>query len=301
MSTVLDKTEAAKGLSGDNRSRWDQAGWLTRGLVFFLCLSWMIPTIGLLVGSFRPEEATRNSGWWSALANPLEMTQWTVSNYETVLFSGGMANAFLNSLIVTLPATVIPILIAAFAAYGFSWKEFRGKEVIFTVLITLLVVPLQVTFVPLLRVYSMIGIEATFTSVWLTHTMYAMPLAIYIYRNYIGSLPRDLMEAAHMDGANDYQIFWRIVIPLSVPAIAAFAIFQFLWVWNDLLIALVFLGGTADVEVVTVNLAGLVGTRGQDFHVLTAAAFITMTVPLIVFFSLQRYFVEGLTAGSVKG
>lgn len=269
-------------------------------MVLFLCVVWLIPTIGLLVGSLRPESATRNSGWWSSLLRPFQDDQWTWSNYSTVLEGGGMANAFLNSFIVTLPATVIPILIAAFAAYGFAWKPFRGSEWVFTILIALLVVPLQVTFVPLLRFYSIIGIEGTFLSAWVTHSTFAMPLAIYILRNYIGSLPRDLIDAARIDGASDYQIFWRVVLPLSLPAVAAFSIFQFLWVWNDLLIALVFLGGTPDVEVVTVNLAGLVGTRGQDFHVLTAAAFVTMTVPLIVFFSLQRYFVHGLTAGSVK-
>jgi len=209
-----------------------------------------------------------------------------------------MGHAFVNSLAVAVPATVIPILAAAFAAYTFSWMEFRGRELLFILFVGLLVVPLQVAFIPLTQLYVSLGIDSAFVKVWLAHTGFGMPLAVYILRNYIGSLPREVIESAKVDGASHYETFWRLIIPLSVPALAAFGIFQFLWTWNDYLVALIFMGNT---EVVTINLAELVGSRGQDWHLLTAGAFITMVVPLIVFFSLQRYFVRGLTSGSVKG
>ncbi|MBW3619365.1 MAG: carbohydrate ABC transporter permease [Actinobacteria bacterium] len=272
-------------------------GWIVRIALAVIVLVWTIPTIGLLVSSFRPEAAVRTSGWWSQITTPLD---WTLENYATVL-DGGMGAAFVNSLAVSIPATVIPILAAAFAAYAFAWMEFRGREVMFVVFVALLVVPLQVALVPMLRMYSSLGITGTFLAVWLAHTAFGMPLAVYLFRNYMGSLPREVIESAKVDGAGHFQTFWRLIIPLSVPALAAYAIFQFLWVWNDLLVALVFLGGSPDVQVVTLNLASLLGSQGQAWHLLTAGAFITMTVPLIVFFSLQRYFVRGLTAGSVKG
>ena len=271
--------------------------WAVRIALALIVLMWTVPTIGLLVSSFRPEEAVRTSGWWTQITTPLE---WTFENYATVL-EGGMAEAFVNSLAVSVPATVIPILAAAFAAYAFSWMEFRGREVMFVIFVALLVVPLQVALVPLLRIYSSMGLNGTFLAVWLAHTGFGMPLAVYLFRNYMGSLPREVIESAKVDGAGHFQTFWRLIIPLSVPALAAYAIFQFLWVWNDLLVALIFLGGAPDVQVVTLNLASLLGSQGQAWHLLTAGAFITMTVPLIVFFSLQRYFVRGLTAGSVKG
>ena len=276
------------------------ASWLVKGALLLIVAFWTIPTLGLLISSFRSADAVRTSGWWTVFANPLDFTQWTLENYSQVLESG-MANAFLNSLTVAVPATVIPITIAAFAAYAFSWMEFRGREVLFVIFVGLLVVPLQVAFIPLLRVYGNFGWNGTFLAVWLAHAGFGMPLAVYLFRNYMGSLPREVIESAKVDGAGHFQTFWRLVVPLSVPALAAYAIFQFLWVWNDLLVALVFLGGQSDVEVVTLNLANLIGSQGQSWHLLTAGAFITMTVPMIVFFSLQRYFVRGLTAGSVKG
>ena len=281
---------------GGSRSR-GLGWWAVRIALALIVVVWTIPTVGLLVSSFRPEAAVRTSGWWTQITTPL---QWTFENYTQVL-EGGMAEAFINSLAVSIPATVIPILAAAFAAYAFSWMEFRGREVMFVIFVALLVVPLQVALVPLLRIYSSMGLNGTFLAVWLAHTGFGMPLAVYLFRNYMGSLPREVIESAKVDGAGHFQTFWRLIIPLSVPALAAYAIFQFLWVWNDLLVALIFLGGSPDVEVVTLNLRSLLGSQGQAWHLLTAGAFITMTVPLIVFFSLQRYFVRGLTAGSVKG
>jgi alpha-glucoside transport system permease protein len=276
------------------------AGVFVKGALLLIIFVWTIPTLGLLISSFRSADNVRTSGWWTALANPLDFTQWTLENYTQVL-EAGMGSAFLNSLMVAVPATVIPITAAAFAAYAFSWMEFRGREVLFVIFVGLLVVPLQVAFIPLLKVYGNFGINGTFLAVWLAHAGFGMPLAVYLFRNYMGSLPREVIESAKVDGASHFATFWRLVIPLSVPALAAYAIFQFLWVWNDLLVALVFLGGQRSVEVVTLNLANLLGTQGQAWHLLTAGAFITMTVPMIVFFSLQRYFVRGLTAGSVKG
>ncbi|MTV25088.1 carbohydrate ABC transporter permease [Nitriliruptoraceae bacterium ZYF776] len=275
--------------------------WVVRAVLAVIVGIWTIPTLGLLVSSFRTEDAVQSSGWWTAIANPLDFTQWTLGNYSEVLFESGMGNAFLNSLVVAIPATVIPIAAAAFAAYAFAWMEFRGREVIFVVFVGLLVVPLQVAFIPLLQVYGQLGWNGTFLAVWLAHAGFGMPLAVYLFRNYLGSLPKEVVESAKVDGAGHFQVFWRLMIPLSVPVLAAYAIFQFLWVWNDLLVALVFLGGTDDVQVVTLNLAGLLGEQGQAWQLLTAGAFITMTVPMVVFFTLQRFFVRGLTAGSVKG
>jgi alpha-glucoside transport system permease protein len=237
------------------------------------------------------------SGWWTVFANPL--SNWTLENYGEVL-SGGMGAAFVNSLVVAVPATVIPILAAAFAAYAFSWMRFPGREVLFVMIIGLLVVPLQVAFIPLLKLYGNVGVTGTFLGMWLAHTGFGMPLAVYLLRNYMGSIPREVVESARVDGASHFQTFWKLMIPLSLPALAAFAIFQFLWVWNDLLIALIFLGG-GENQVVTLALSALIGSRGQDWHLLTAGAFVSMIVPMVVFFSLQRYFIRGLTAGSVKG
>ena len=271
---------------------------LVRIALLIIVAAWMIPVIGLLISSFRAEGAVSNTGWWTVLAHPF--SDWTLQNYRDVL-SGGMGRAFLNTLVVTIPATVFPIAAAAFAAYAFSWMQFRGREVIFVIFVALLVVPLQVAFIPLFGIFRDLGLNGEFIAVWLAHTGFGMPLAVYLFRNYMGSLPREVIESANIDGASHFQIFWRLVIPLSVPALAAYTIFQFLWVWNDLLVSLVFLGGQAEREVVTLNLQSLLGSQGQAWHLLTAGAFITMTVPMIVFFSLQRFFVRGLTAGSVKG
>jgi alpha-glucoside transport system permease protein len=221
---------------------------------------------------------------------------------ETVEASGDdLSTAFLNSFTVTIPATVIPILIAAFAAYGFAWMDFPGRKVFFIIVVGLLVVPLQIALIPILRDYTKLDLNGTFLAIWLAHTGFGLPLATYLLFNYISTLPRDIIESAFIDGASHFTIFVRLILPLSTPALASFAIFQFLWVWNDLLVALVFIGSKPEVAVLTQRLQEMVGSRGQDWHLLTAGAFITMIVPLIVFFSLQRYFVRGLLAGSVKG
>jgi alpha-glucoside transport system permease protein len=287
-------------------------GWFVRIAVLVVVLVWLIPTAGVLVTSFRDSGAANTTGWWTVLSNPFD-AEWTLGNYRQALDSGGFQNAFLNSLAVTVPATIMPITIAAFAAYAFSWMDFRGRHVLFVLVVGLMVVPLQMALIPILRLYvgggelagvrifPDLNLNGTFLGVWLAHTGFGLPLATYLLRNYIGALPSSIVESAKIDGADHFTIFWRLIVPLSVPALAAFAIFQFLWVWNDLLVAYVFLGGTRDNRVVTIALANLVGSRGQDWHLLTSAAFITMSLPLVVFFSLQRYFVRGLTAGSVKG
>jgi alpha-glucoside transport system permease protein len=303
--------KAAKGTTGSVGV--SSAGWFTRVTILVVVLIWLVPTVGVLVTSFRPVHLVETTGWWTALGHPFRASEWTIQNYRDALDTGGFQNAFLNSLAVTVPATVIPITIAAFAAYAFSWMEFRGRYVLFVLVVGLLVVPLQMALIPISRMYIdgvSIGhvhllpdlkLNGTFLGVWLAHTGFGLPLAIYLLRNYIGSLPSSIMESAKMDGASHFTIFWRLVVPLSVPALAAFAIFQFLWVWNDLLVAYVFLGGTPQTQVLTIALANLVGQHGENWQLLTSAAFISMTLPLVVFFSLQRYFVRGLTAGSVKG
>jgi alpha-glucoside transport system permease protein len=289
-----DSTKEKKALK-PSKDEGDGASWGARLTLFFVCFAFTLPTIGLLVSSFRPREDIISSGWWTFLTN---FENFTLSSYEQVL-NAGMGESFINSLTVSIPATVIPILAAAFAAYAFAWMDFKGREVLFVLFVGLLVVPLQVALIPLTQLYNTVGIDSDFIKLWLAHTGFGMPLAVYILRNYIGSLPREIIESAKVDGAGHFATFWRLIMPLSVPALAAFAIFQFLWTWNDFLVALVFM--TSGREVVTVTLANLVGSRGSDWHLLTAGAFISMTVPLIVFFALQRFFVRGLTAGSVKG
>jgi alpha-glucoside transport system permease protein len=275
---------------------------------------WSLPTIGLLLSSFRAERAVKTEGWWTIFTNP----QLTIENYQIVLESGGssapnMFEAFLNSVAIVLPATVIPISIALFAAYAFAWMDFPGRKLLFVAVVSLMAVPLQMSLIPLLQLYTGgahlgditifpdLDVNGKAAAVWITHTGFGLPLAIFLLFNYVSGLPKDIFEAARIDGADHYTIFWRLIVPLSVPALAAFGIFQFLWTWNDYLVALTFLGGNAEAHPLTMRLANLSGGRGQDWHVLTAAAFVTMSVPLVVFFSLQRYFVRGLLAGSVKG
>ncbi|MEI7772830.1 MAG: carbohydrate ABC transporter permease [Chloroflexales bacterium] len=348
-----------------------------------ICIIWTVPTLGLLVSSFRQRDDISNSGWWTVLPHqeyktagtfqldkaidlrqpivfPPELgggsysvddiasgiklpdgrratwenrrgrllalqagawavnTNFTTENYTAVL-SGkqfvvknadgsdriiqgdDLWGALINSITVAIPATVIPILIAAFAAYGFAWMRFPGRFLLFSMVVALLVVPLQVALIPILRDYVGLKLNGTYLAVWLAHTGFGLPLAIYLLYNYVSQLPRDILESAFIDGASHFTIFTQLILPLSMPALASFAIFQFLWVWNDYLVALVFIGAQPNVQVLTMRLADMVGSRGQDWYILTAGAFITMLIPLIVFFSLQRYFVRGLLAGSVKG
>jgi alpha-glucoside transport system permease protein len=285
----------------NERLRRILAGAPLRITIILIAFLWTLPTVGLLITSLRPRDDIQNSGWWAILQHPFEAAQFTVENYQEVLTANGMGDAFLNSLLVTVPSVVIPITVAAFAAYAFAWLEFPLKSFFFIVVVGLMVVPLQMSLIPLLRLYTSIQLNGTFLGVWLAHTGFGLPLAIFLLYGYISSLPSEIIESAQVDGASPLTTFTRLVLPLSVPAIASFAIFQFLWVWNDLLVALVFLGTSDEVAVVTARLNTMVGQRGEQWHLLTAGAFITMLLPLLVFFSLQRYFVRGLTAGSVKG
>lgn len=355
------------------------SGVLVNGALLLLCLLWLIPTLGLLVSSFRTRADVVSTGWWTVfphqewvtgdqiqlaeglpLDQPVEVAgvtisddqlqegytlpdgtrviwanrrarlvdvqtqQWTTrsnlttSNYQSVVFGQeytyttengatrteqgeDMSTAFVNSLSVAVPATVIPILIAAFAAYAFAWMRFPGRKPLFAMVVGLLVVPAQVALIPLLRAFTGLEMSGTYLAIWLVHTGFGLSLATYLLYNYISGLPREILESAFIDGASPFTIFLRLILPLSVPALASFAIFQFMWVWNDYLNALIFLGSVPEQQVVTVKLASLIGTRGQDWHLLTAGAFISMLLPLGVFFALQRYFVRGLLAGSVKG
>lgn len=356
---------------------------LLNGALVIFCILWTIPTVGLLVSSFRTRADIASSGWWTIFPHqawvetetiedlprdfergvPFSIpalgdaeytfdewregvetdgvrAQWvgnrrigklqlqelqttsnanfTLENYQNVLTGKqykvieadgtekveqgpDMSGAFLNSVAVAIPATVIPILIAAFAAYAFAWMRFPGRRGFFIMVIALLVVPLQIALVPILQDYTRLNINGTFLAIWLAHTGFGLPLATYLLYNYISTLPRETLESAFIDGASHFTVFTKLVLPLSVPALASFAIFQFLWVWNDYLVALIFLGNKPDVQVLTMRLAGIVGSRGNDWHLLTAGAFVTMILPLTVFFSLQRYFIRGLLAGSVKG
>jgi alpha-glucoside transport system permease protein len=352
---------------------------MVNGSLALICLLWTIPTLGLLISSFRDRIDINSNGWWTVFPHRdwvlvdkitpednvdrdqamtlggvtatfeqfqvgveangkryqwqgnrrigyLEVqenrwtTNWapTLENYRQVTSTGNytatlkdgttvtqlgdnMGRAFLNSLAVAIPSTVIPISLAAFAAYGFAWMRFPARKMLFALVVALLVVPLQIALVPILRDYVTLKINGTFLAVWLAHTAFGLPLATYLLYNYVSELPRDILESAFIDGASHFTIFTRLILPLSVPALASFAIFQFLWVWNDYLVALIFIGSSPTNQLVTQRLAEIVGSRGQDWHLLTAGAFVTMLLPLAVFISLQRFFVRGLLAGSVKG
>ena len=270
-----------------------------------IAVLWTIPTFGLLVTSFRPESAITTSGWWTAAWKG----GWTLDNYDQVLNGSdtNLATYFVNSVVITIPSVLIPISIAVMAAYAFAWMKFPGRDFLFVAIFALQIVPIQVTMIPLLKLYVNQGFAGSdapgggFYTIWLSHSIFALPLAIYLLHNFMSQIPGELIESARVDGAAHVQIFTRIMLPLMAPAIAAFGIFQFLWVWNDLLVALVFGGGSLEISPLTVRLAELSGTRGNDWFLLSAGAFVSLIVPLIVFLSLQRYFVRGLLAGSVKG
>ncbi len=354
---------------------------IVNGILLLIVILWSIPTVGLLISSFRPAADIKSSGWWTVFPHsglvelgqlPIPTGQttdapitiqgvtksfqdwkagvdmpdgtrlvwqgtvkvgqlvqykqqvtanlnFTLDNYQqviggqdvtlknldgtkTVVSGENMIAAFINSFTVTIPSTIIPILIAAAAAYGFAWMSFRGRRALFTLIVALLVVPLQIALVPILSDYKALGLNGTFLGIWLAHTGFGLPLATYLLYNYISTIPREILESAFIDGASHLTMFTRLILPLSVPALASFAIFQFLWVWNDYLVSLIFLGaGSGENKVLTMRIADLVGSRGQDWHLLTAAGFVSMIIPLAVFFALQRYFVRGLMAGSVKG
>ncbi|MGB9375228.1 MAG: carbohydrate ABC transporter permease [Jiangellales bacterium] len=263
-----------------------------------MAILWTIPTVGLLITSIRPRESIQTSGWWTWFTNP----EFTLQNYDQVLFgSQPFATFFVNSIIIALPAVIIPITVALLAAYAFAWIEFRGREILFVVVFALQIIPLQVTLIPLLSIYVDIGLAGSFWTVWLSHSIFALPLAIFLFHNFMKEIPRSLIEAARVDGAGHVRIFFTVLMPLLIPAIAAFTVFQFLWVWNDLLVALTFVGGRTEVAPLTVGLANLSGTQGQDWHLLSAGAFVALIIPLIVFLFGQRFFVRGLLAGGVKG
>lgn len=267
-------------------------------VLIFVILIWLVPTVGLLVSSFRPASLISRTGWWTAFEDP---SQFSLDLYQQALTQQGMGQSFVNSLFISIPATIMPLMIAAFAAYTFAWMGFPGRNLLFILIIGLLVVPLQMTFVPVLQMYNRLGLTGTFPGIWLAHAAYGLPFAVYLLRNFIGGLPRDLFESAFLDGATHFDIFFRIVLPLSIPAIASLVIFQFMWVWNDLLVSLIFLGGYLAVAPMTMVIGQQVSSLGANWQVLTASAFISMVVPLFVFFGLQRYFVRGILAGSVKG
>jgi alpha-glucoside transport system permease protein len=305
----------SKKLAEHNPGRKIFSSKIATTIVWAITIIWTIPTLGLLVTSFKSDEKILNEAWWSSLLNP----DFTFANYKGVMFGDGSASLstgvlpyFINSIVITLPATIFPIVIATMAAYALAWIRFRGSDFLFFFIFALQIVPLQMSLIPLLLLFTggahigsipifpALGIAGEFAGIWLPHTMFALPLAIYLLHNFISGLPRDLMEAAYVDGANHFTVFRRIVLPLSIPGIASIAIFQFLWVWNDLLVALTFASGTEEVAPINSKLASLVGQYGSGYTQLSAGAFITIAIPLIVFFSLQRYFVRGLLAGSVK-
>ena len=288
-------------------------GWARAPLhaaVVGVAVLWSIPTLALLVSSFRDPVAISSSGWWQAFGAPGELS---LDNYVTVMTQRGMGRSFVNSVLITVPSTLLVLFIAALAAYALAWMRFRGRSALFLVMVGLLVVPLQTTLIPVLRLMAHLTIErelpllggnvfgvSSYTGIWLAHTAYGLPFAVFLLRNFFASLPRDLIEAAHLDGASDWQVFTRVVLPLSLPALAALAIFQFLWVWNDLLIALVLLGDPG-LSPMTLRITNLVSSFGSSYQVLTAAAFVSMALPLVIFFAFQRFFVQGILTGAVKG
>jgi alpha-glucoside transport system permease protein len=272
-------------------------------VLIILSAFWLLPTVGLFITSLRAKGEAQTSGWWDVFLNPFSQ-DWDLTSYTTVLTENKLATSFISSLAVTIPATILPLLFAAYAAFGFTFLSFRGREFFFSIIIGLLVVPIQGALVPVLKMFisftdkTGIEISGQYAAAWFVHSAFAMPLAIYILRNYMMTIPNTLIEAARMDGASNFTIFWRLVLPISVPALASFAIFQFLWVWNDYLIAFVFVGN--ERPVLTYTLLAMLGQYGEGWQAVAAGSFISLSVPLLVFFTLQRYFIRGLTAGAVK-
>jgi alpha-glucoside transport system permease protein len=274
--------------------------FLTRAPIHFvlvgIALIWLVPTVGLALTSFRKPPAIASSGWWHSLTQ----WDWTLKNYDAVINATGMGHAWVNSVIITVPATILPLTLGALAAFGFAWVPFPFRDTLFLIIVALMIVPIQTSLVPLLKLFASWGhLNNSYYGIWLAHTAFGLPLAVFLLRNFFITLPKDLIEAARIDGASNLSIFRRIVIPLSVPALASFAIFQFLWVWNDLLMALIFVSDPSK-QPMTVRIPYLLSTYGQEYNLLAAASFLLMVLPLAVFFALQRFFVQGLLAGSVK-
>ena len=265
-------------------------------IVVAIALVWSVPTIGLFVTSFRPITAIQSSGWWTAILPPWHFT---LDNYQQVISQQGLGTAFLNSLIISIPGTIVPVFVASFAAFAFAWLKFPGRDWIFLTIVALLVIPAQLALIPVLQLFTGAGITGSYVGIWLFHTAFGLPFSIYLLRNFFGALPSDLFESAHIDGASNMRVFFSIVLPLSVPSLASLIIFQFMWVWNDLLDALILMGGQH--LPLTVIIANLTNSFGSGYELLTAAAFLSIALPLVIFFSLQRYFVRGILAGSVKG
>ncbi len=289
---------ARRGSAADEARKRLSSPWASVAAVV-LAVLWTLPTFGLLVTSFRPEADIKTTGWWTIFTNP----SFSLDNYRTVLGTetqDGLAKYFINSIAITVPGVIAPVLVAALAAYAFAWMNFRGKNFLFVAVFSLQVVPLQVTLLPLLELWVDLGINRTFWPIWLAHTMFALPLAVFLLHNFMREIPGELIEAARVDGAGHVTIFFKLMLPMLKPALAAFGIYQFLWVWNDLLVGLTF-GGQPNVNPLTVALFNLTGTRGTAWHLLSAGAFVSIIVPVVVFIALQRYFVRGLLAGSVKG
>jgi alpha-glucoside transport system permease protein len=316
VTTLAQTTVRAKSTTAPQRVRWRLSSRIASVVAIVIAVLWTTPTFGLLLSSLRPEDQIKTTGWWTFFADP----QLTLENYREVLFgtsssSGQMMSFLINSVVITVPSVLFPLALAAFAAYALAWLPFRGREWIYIGVFALQIVPLQMSLVPLLSFFSQ-GVEvfglqlspawnlegpARFIQVWFAHTCFALPLGIFLLHNFMSELPGELMEAARVDGASHGVILRRIVLPLVLPALATFAIFQFLWVWNDLLVGLIFAGGTPDSAPMTVRLAQMAGTRGNEWQRLTAGAFVSVIIPLTVFLSMQRYFVRGLLAGGVKG
>lgn len=311
---IIPMPQSAREESLPEAARRKLSSPTATAIVIALTVLWTIPTVGLLITSLRPKDQAQNSGWWTVLSDPTL----TLSNYAEVITGGniipnGITPYFFNTIAIAIPAAIFPLIIACMAAYALAWIPFRGSTVVFFAIFALQVVPLQMALLPLLQMFNKgwsigpipiipeLNLGGTYIPLWIAHTMFALPLAVYLLHNFISQLPRDLMEAARVDGAGHFLIFRKLVLPLAIPAIASFAIFQFLWVWNDLLVALTFAGGTEDVAPITAYLANIKGTYGAQLHLITAGAFVAIIVPLIVFFALQRFFVRGLLAGSVKG
>jgi alpha-glucoside transport system permease protein len=305
-TTTVYKQPVGRSMSTSLSSRWGKV------LVYALVVIWTIPTFGIFISSFRPEVDVKTSGWWKWFTDPSV----TLDNYRAVLSSGtdsdNLWHFFLNSLEITIPSVILSIGIATLAAYAFSWMKFPGRDWLFVATVALLMVPLQMALIPMLQLLvngdvfgvhilplQRFDITSGIYGVWLAHVCFGMPFCIFIMKNFVSGLPKDIVEAARVDGAGHMTIFWRLIVPLSVPAIAALAIFQFMWIWNDYLVALIFT--SRENAPITKQLAQLTGTRGQSWHLLTAAGMVSMILPIIVFFSLQRYFVRGLLAGAVKG